>query len=225
MSESAFAQRWGFAPKSALLTRALTHRSAAPHPHSNERLEFLGDALLNLYVARLLMDALPDAAEGTLTLARASVVDRETQADAAQALGLPELLRIDTGGQKMGIAQQTRLLSGAYEALVGALYQESGERVALAFVEATLAESLQAAIQNPTTKHPKSLLQEALQGQGRRKPEYRARAMQSDTVMVEVLCESLVLGTGTGHALRAAEKVAALDALAHLTDLPPGSML
>lgn len=220
-----FAESWGFCRKSALLTQALTHRSAAPHPHSNERLEFLGDALLNFYVARLLMDALPEAAEGTLTLARASVVDRETQADAAQALGIPELLRIDSGGQKAGLAQQTRLLSGAYEAVVGALSLEAGEKVALRFVEATLAEPLQAVIQNPATKHPKSLLQEALQGQGRKKPEYHLSATLPEAVVVEVLCEGTVLGRGTGRALRAAEKAAAQDALAHLTEPQPGSML
>lgn len=227
MSLTELAERWGFDPGSPLLEQALTHRSAAPHPHSNERLEFLGDALLNVYVARLLMDALPDAAEGTLTLARASVVDRETQADAAQVLGVPELLRLDPGGQKMGLAQQTRLLSGAYEALVGALYQEAGEAAALAFVEATLAEPLQAVIQNPATKHPKSRLQEALQAQGRKKPEYRAldAGPQRESVTVEVLCEGTLLGTGTGRALRAAERAAALDALAHLTDTPPGRML
>ncbi|WP_395090618.1 ribonuclease III family protein [Armatimonas sp.] len=227
MTQQEFAERWGFAPGSVLLTQALTHRSAAPHPHSNERLEFFGDALLNLYVARLLMEALPDAAEGPLTLARASVVDRETQADAAHALGIPELLRIDAGGQKMGLSQQTRLLSGAYEALVGALYLEAGEPSALAFVEATLKEPLQAVIQNPATKHPKSRLQEALQAQGRKKPEYRTSATQLDaiTVSIEVLCEGLVLGQGTGRALRAAEKAAALSALAHLTDPQPGSIL
>ncbi len=230
---SELGKRWGFMEGSVYLEQALTHRSAAPHPYSNERLEFFGDALLNLYVARLLMDALPDAAEGVLTLARASVVDRETQADAAQALGIPELLRIDTGGKKMGIAQQTRLLSGAYEALVGALYLEAGEAHALAFVEATLEEPLQAVIQNPATKHPKSRLQEALQAQGRKKPEYRTSTTQPDaaTVSVEVLCEGLVLGQGTGRALRAAEKAAALSALAqlsalvHLTEPQPGSIL
>jgi ribonuclease III len=208
-----FAQRWGFAPESALLTQALTHRSAAPHPHSNERLEFLGDALLNLYVARILMDALPDAAEGTLTLARASVVDRETQADTAQSLGIPELLRLDAGGQKMGLAQQTRLLSGAYEALVGALYCEAGEEAAFAFVQSTLTEPLQAAFLNPSAKHPKSRLQEALQAQGRKKPEYRIVATEVETVTVEVLCDGERLGQGVGRTLRAAEKAAALHIL------------
>ena len=213
----AFAERWGFAPESVLLTQALTHRSAAPHPHSNERLEFLGDALLSAYVARILMDALPDAAEGTLTLARASVVDRETQADVAQSLGLPELLRLDPGGQKMGIAQQTRLLSGAYEAVVGALYLECGEDAAFAFVTATLAEPLQLVLQNPAAKHPKSRLQEALQAQGRKKPEYRQIVSETDSVTVEVLCDSEIMGQGTGRALRAAERAAAEQALLQLT--------
>lgn len=212
-----FAQRWGFAPESVLLKQALTHRSAAPHPHSNERLEFLGDALLSAYVARILMDALPDAAEGTLTLARASVVDRETQADVAQTLGLPELLQLDPGGQKMGIAQQTRLLSGAYEAVVGALYLEQGEEATFAFVQTTLAEPLQLVLQNPAAKHPKSRLQEALQAQARKKPEYRLTASETDTVTVEVLCESEILGQGTGRALRAAERAAAEQALLQLT--------
>ncbi|MCX6368745.1 MAG: ribonuclease III [Armatimonadetes bacterium] len=216
---TAFAQRWGFAPESVLLTQALTHRSAAPHPHSNERLEFLGDALLSAYVARILMDALPDAAEGTLTLARASVVDRETQADVAQSLGLPELLRLDPGGQKMGLAQQTRLLSGAYEAVVGALYLECGEYAAFAFVQTTLAEPLQLVLQNPAAKHPKSRLQEALQAQGRKKPEYRqlVSETETDSVSVEVLCEEQLLGMGTGRALRAAERAAAEEALLQLT--------
>ncbi len=212
-----FAQRWGFAPESVLLTQALTHRSAAPHPHSNERLEFLGDALLSAYVARILMDALPDAAEGTLTLARASVVDRETQADVAQTLGLPELLRLDPGGQKMGIAQQTRLLSGAYEAIVGALYLEQGEEATFSFVLATLAEPLQAVLQNPAAKHPKSRLQEALQAQGRKKPEYHQIVSEADSVTVEVLCEGEVLGYGTGRTLRSAEQAAAEDTLLQLT--------
>lgn len=214
-----FAQRWGFNPESALLTQALTHRSAAPHPHSNERLEFLGDALLSVYVARILMEALPDAAEGTLTLARASVVDRETQADVAHSLGLPELLRLDPGGQKMGLAQQTRLLSGAYEAVVGALYLERGDAAAFAFVQTTLAEPLQLVLQNPAAKHPKSRLQEALQAQGRKKPEYRPLTSEAESATVEVLCEGEALGKGSGRALRAAERAAAEDALLRLTAL------
>lgn len=219
MSLTELAERCGFAPESPLLLQALTHRSAAPHPHSNERLEFLGDALLGAYVARILMQALPDAAEGTLTLARASVVDRETQADVAQALGLAERLRVDVGGQRAGLSQQTRLLSGAYEALVGALYLEQGEETTFTFVQQTLAEALAAAIQNPATKHPKSRLQELLQGQGRKKPEYRAVATEPE-LTVEVLCDGLVLGVATGRTLRTAERAAALAALESLSPAP-----
>lgn len=226
MSLAEFAARWGFSLESPRLRQALTHRSAAPRRESNERLEFLGDALLGVYIARLLMEALPEADEGTLTLARSNIVDRETQADAAQALGLPELLQVDIGGRKAGLPFQTRPLSDAFEALIAALYLDSGEAIALAFVETTLADPIQAALADPTLKHPKTRLQEVLQGRGQRKPEYRVVPSESPEVIVEALGEhATVLGRGAGRAQRSAERAAAEDALKTLTDTQPGVKL
>jgi len=220
------AERWGFSPESPYLRQALTHRSAAPRRESNERLEFLGDALLGFFVARLLMEALPEADEGTLTLARSNIVDRETQADAAQALGLPELLHVDLGGRKAGLPYQTRPLSDAFEALIAALYLDAGEASAVAFVEATLAEAIQAALADPTLKHPKTRLQELVQGRSQRKPEYRVVANTSMEVTVEVLGESgTVLGRGFGRTHRSAERTAAEAALRTLTEPHTGAKL
>ena len=101
----------------------------------------------------------------------------------------------------------------------GALYLECGEDAAFAFVRATLAEPLQLVLQNPAAKHPKSRLQEALQAQSRKKPEYRQLASETESVSVEVLCDGETLGMGTGRALRAAERAAAEDALLRLTGL------
>lgn len=220
MTLSEFAQRWGLSPESPLLRQALTHRSAAARGASNERLEFLGDALLGLYIARLLMQALPEADEGVLTLARSNIVDRETQADIAQGLGLPELLLVDPGGQKAGLSHQTRPLSDAFEALVAAIYLERGEDAAFAFVQTALAEPIAAALRDPALKHPKTRLQEALQGKGRRKPVYRVCQNDGISVVVEVFGEQdTLLGSGSGRAQRAAERAAAQAALRGLTDL------
>ena len=219
MTLSAFAQQWGLSRESPLLRQALTHRSAAPRAASNERLEFLGDALLGLYIARVLMEALPDADEGILTLARSHIVDRETQADVAHALGLPELLRVDPGGQKAGLPHQTRPLSDAFEAIVAALYLECGEEASFTFVQTALAEPIAAALRDPAIKHPKTRIQEALQGKGQRKPEYRVAASSDTTVLVEILGEqNQILGRGSGRSQRAAERAAAEVALKGLTD-------
>ena len=166
MTLSAFAQQWGLSRESPLLRQALTHRSAAPRAASNERLEFLGDALLGLYIARVLMEALPDADEGILTLARSHIVDRETQADVAHALGLPELLRVDPGGQKAGLPHQTRPLSDAFEAIVAALYLECGEEASFTFVQKALAEPIAAALSDPAIKHPKTRIRKLSKEKG-----------------------------------------------------------
>ncbi|HVK06133.1 MAG TPA: ribonuclease III [Armatimonadaceae bacterium] len=223
----AFARRWGFAPDSPALRAALTHRSAAASPaESNERLEFLGDALLSAFVARFLLDALPpDTREGVLSRARTELVRRETLARAARALGVAGLLIVGSGERKANRHENDSLLADAYEALVAAVYRERGGDATDAFLRETLADALTAVAAAPPAPDPKTDLQMRLQASGRGLPAYRIIEAtgneQSPVFTAEVLtADGTSLGTGTGASKRAAQTDAARAALANLPPEP-----
>jgi len=213
----------GYGPRDEqLFLRAATHRSAARD--NNERLEFLGDAVLNLAVARYLHDRFPAADEGSLSRLRASVVSGTSLARVATALGLGA--ELGAGELKTGGFRRESILADALEALLGALYLEAGFEDARAAILRALAPTL-AALDEATAedvdgqKDAKTRLQEWLQGRGLALPRYEVLEVTGDShaQMFRVSCEvqSLALESeGSGSSRRRAEQCAAQDLLARL---------
>lgn len=195
-----------------LLEQALTHRSyGSPH---YERLEFLGDGVLDCVIREELYARFPALSEGELSRLRASLVRRETLAARARELGVGEHLRMGEGESASGGAQRPSILSDALEALYGAVFLDAGygaARDAIRFTFASLLGSLDA---SALAKDPKTRLQELLQGRGQALPEYRVVATQgaAHRQSFEVECTVAALGlrtVGRGEARRAAEQQAA----------------
>ena len=161
----------------ALLNTALTHRSAlnenlTTSPESNERLEFLGDAVLELVTTKFLYNALPDEQEGMLTAYRSALVKTTTLAEVAKALGLGEKLFMSKGEEASGGRQNTGLLANAVEAFLGALYLDQGFDVVEKFLVEHLFPKLDEIQAKKLYKDPKSQLQELVQSKGYVAPEY-----------------------------------------------------
>lgn len=210
------AATWGLAEESVMLKTALTHRSAAtPNSLSNERLEFLGDALLGAIVAEVLYTQLPETIdEGTLSRCRMQVIRRETLAAAGRILGLDSLLEVGEGERREGRQSNDSLLADAYEAVLGAIHCEAGLAKAQEFVQSTLGEAITAVITDPPTPDPKSALQELLQAQKRGLPIYEVVSETTEEVRVAVHDASgLPLGMGSGRSKRLATRDAARQAL------------
>ncbi|ROR32131.1 ribonuclease III [Inmirania thermothiophila] len=153
-----------------LLAEALTHRSAGGR--HNERLEFLGDAVLNLVVAEILHARFPELDEGALSRLRARIVQGRTLAAVAAELDLGPHLRLGAGELKSGGFRRPSILADAVEALIGAAYLESGLEGARGVVRRLLGERLDALAPQDAVKDPKTRLQERLQGAGRPLPCY-----------------------------------------------------
>jgi ribonuclease-3 len=200
----------------ALCHAALTHRSAgADH---NERLEFLGDALLNCSVARLLYEAHPDADEGSLSRFRAALVSGETLAEIAGGLQLGEYLRLGSGELQSGGFRRASILADALEAMFGAIFLDAGFDAAAAAVRRVFAARLSALPAAESLKDPKTRLQELLQARGIALPTYTLRAVsgephaQSFTVGCEIAALALS-ATAAGASRRRAEQLAAAQVL------------
>jgi ribonuclease III len=195
-----------------LLARALTHRSfSAEH---NERLEFLGDSVLNLSVAALLYERLKDLPEGDLSRVRANLVKQETLHQLAVGLGLPGLLRRGGGEARSGGHKRPSILADALEAVIGAVYLDAGYEVAEALVQRLFAGVEIKPEMSAAAKDPKTELQELLQGRRMKLPVYRVvgtlGAAHKQTFDVE--CEIAELGLaerGIGASRRAGEQAAA----------------
>jgi ribonuclease-3 len=195
-----------------LLVQALTHRSFSSE--HNERLEFLGDSVLNLAVADLLYERLADQAEGDLSRVRANLVKQETLHQLALGLGLSEAIRLGEGEARSGGSKRPSILADALEAVIGAVYLDEGfapaqTLVRRLFQEVEITPQMQAA-----AKDPKTELQEWLQGRRMKLPVYRVAgtlgAAHKQTFEVE--CEIPDLGQterGIGASRRAAEQAAA----------------
>jgi ribonuclease-3 len=209
----------------SLLRTALTHRSYLnEHPDregdDNERMEYLGDAVLDFVLADYLYRALPDAKEGVLTALRAEMVRRETLSRFAQQLNLGEALlmgrgEIDTGGRERAATQ-----CAAFEALVGAIYLDQGLDATLDFVLPFVEAALPRAQEEVEGKDPKSRLQELAQGTLGVTPRYRTvRAEGPDharTFTVEVSIGDMVCGEGQGPSKQLAAQQAAMEALTQM---------
>jgi len=205
----------------ALFEAAFTHRSA-PGRINNERLEFLGDAVLNLLAAELLYQRFPAASEGDLSRLRARLVSTTPLAEAAQSLGLGDELRLGSGELKTGGFRRESILADALEALIGAVYLDAGLEAARAVV-ARFCEPLIDTLPPPEDlKDPKTRLQELLQGRGLALPEYRVEQVSGEPHLqhFSVRCEvpELHIATaGEGSSRRRAEQDAAQRVLDSLT--------
>jgi len=196
----------------ALLLQATTHRSfSADH---NERLEFLGDSVLNLAVAHLLYAQLSQLPEGDLSRVRANLVKQDTLQDLALQIGLPEVIRLGEGELRSGGRKRPSILADALEALIGAVYLDGGYNAAQGLVErlfknVEIQPQMQAA-----AKDPKTELQEWLQGRKLALPQYTVMATTgaAHRQTFEVACEVRELRQsqrGLGPSRRAAEQAAA----------------
>ena len=202
-----------------LLTRALTHRSlGADH---NERLEFLGDAVLSLTVSGLLFERFAGSDEGDLTRVRAHLVREDSLHRVALALGLPDVLRLGEGEARGGGAQRASILADALEALIGATFLDGGFDAARALVKGLFGEVIETTDVASWTKDAKTELQEWLQARRLPVPIYRISATRgqahAQTFEVECVVPALSLTErGEGRSRRVAEQEAArrmLDSL------------
>lgn len=203
----------------ALLTRALTHRSASSD--HNERLEFLGDSVLNLAVSSLLYERLASQSEGDLSRVRANLVKQDTLHQLALRLQVSDVLRLGEGESKSGGQQRPSILADALEALIGAVYLDAGYTSA----EALVHRLFQGVEINPqmqaAAKDPKTALQEWLQGRKMKLPQYSVvatvGAAHRQTFDVECVITELGLAErGIGGSRRAGEQAAAAAMLATL---------
>ena len=202
-----------------LLTQALTHRSYGAV--NNERLEFLGDSVLNCSVARALYDAFPELPEGSLSRLRANLVRQETLADLAIALQLGDNLRLGEGELKSGGFRRPSILADALESLFGAIFLDAGfteaERVVRGLFDPLVAKIDPRA----SGKDAKTQLQEILQARRLPLPEYRlvdtrGEAHDQSFIVECVLAKPPLTTRGVGKSRRAAEQEAARQACAQL---------
>jgi ribonuclease III len=199
-----------------LLLQALTHRSfSAEH---NERLEFLGDAVLNLAVAAMLYEKLGDLPEGDLSRVRANLVKQDTLHQLALGLGLPQILRLGEGEARSGGNKRPSILADAVEAIIGAVHLDAGYVAAEALVRRLFADVQITPTMQAAAKDPKTELQEWLQGRKMKLPVYRVAGTlgAAHRQTFEVDCEIPDLGIserGIGASRRAGEQAAAAAAL------------
>jgi len=195
-----------------LLVQALTHRShGSAH---NERLEYLGDAVLSFVVAEILFRRFPDAREGELSRYRASLVSGEALAAIAASLGLGEQLRLGEGEMKSGGQRRATILADALEALVGAIYLDQGLDAARCAAARLFEGALDALPQAAALKDPKTRLQEWLQGRGHPLPAYTVLEVSGEPheQRFRVRCDVPDLGLAAvadGSSRRRAEQEAA----------------
>jgi ribonuclease-3 len=218
--------RMGLASAPSRLDEALTHPSWANEhreraPRDNQRLEFLGDGVLDLCVSELLLDAMPEADEGTLSRAYHAVVSTDALARWARDRGVETALRLGRGARKANESQSPKVLADAVEAIVAAVYLDGGLPAAR-----ELARDMIAAAQSHAAelheRDPKSALQERAQVGGAPAPVYRvvevAGAEHERSFVVEVELGGRVIAEGRGRTKKSAEREAASAALARLAD-------
>ncbi len=205
-----------------LLTTALTHRSAlneenSSSPVSNERLEFLGDAVLELAATKFLYQKFPQTQEGLLTAYRSALVKTETLAQVAINLGLGEKLYMSRGEEATGGRTNASLLADTMEAVIGALYLDQGFQKVEEFLGDTLFVEVDAILKNKLYKDAKSHLQEVVQAEGEEAPVYEVVSEKGPDhdkeFTVNVLVGGQVVGTGMGSSKQRAQREAAQAAL------------
>jgi len=231
MTAAAGPGRWlreaiGYEPHdAALFSAALTHRSAAGP--NNERLEFLGDAVLNLVVADLLYESFPHASEGDLSRLRARLVSREPLAEVAAQLRLGEVLQLGSGELKSGGFRRQSILADALEAVCGALFLDAGLGAAKPVIARLLGARIAALPDPATLKDAKTRLQEYLQARSLTLPHYQVERIEGEphAQTFRVSCEVASLGRrvhGGGSSRRRAEQQAAERMLTEIAPHAPG---
>lgn len=205
-----------------LLTTALTHRSAlneqiSTSKESNERLEFLGDAVLELATTRFLFDKHPDDQEGLLTAYRSALVKTETLAEVSIELGLGEELYMSRGEEATGGRTNVGILADSFEAFLGAMYLDQGYDAVVSFLEKKLFTKLDDIKKHKLYRDGKSLLQEVVQSKGLGAPQYKVIAEHGPDhdkeFTVAVLISDKEMGRGTGRSKQNAQQAAARQAL------------
>jgi ribonuclease-3 len=214
----------------ALLERALTHSSYANEQTpggvpfaDNERLEFLGDAVLDFIAGAWLYDKFPEYDEGRLTSMRAALVRVSTLADFARQLGLPDHLKLGKGEIDTGGRNRANILGDTFEALLGALYLDQGIEAVRDFLVPLLEQTTPAIMQANLDRDAKSRLQEWSQGTLGVTPRYKLTATEgpdhAKMFTVEVRLGDRVAGVGSGSSKQVAEQIAAREALERAGEL------
>jgi ribonuclease III len=211
-----------------LLAQALTHRShvnetGEPQTQHNERLEFLGDAVVNLSVGYQLMERLPQAREGELSKLRAMIVNESSLARTADELGLGACLRLGRGEEQTGGRKKSSILSDAFEALMGAVFVDAGFVAADAAIRRLLGPLVATAVDGDLERDHKTRLQELVQAQWRVAPRYEVVEERgpdhAKVFTVAVFVGDRQVARAEGHSKKAAEQTAARRALAALQRL------
>jgi ribonuclease III len=215
-----------------LLDLALTHRSFVheqklPLDQSNERLEFLGDAVLGICIAEMLVHSFPDEAEGALSKRRAALVNQKQLAKIAESMELGAALHIGKGEEKTGGRQKKSLLCDAFEAVIGAIYMDQGMEVTKKQVHRYFSTLIPESKKVETSEDYKTRLQEFFQGTFRKSPKYiilsESGPDHSKTFEVKIELDGKPLATGKGSSKRAAEQEAAKAAF-KLLKVPENSI-
>ena len=221
-------EKLGFTFKDrSLLLRALTHRSALgiKERADYERLEFLGDAVLDLSVAHMLSDLHPEAREGELSKMRAALVNTHALADVARRLGLGQFIRLGRGEMVSGGAQRPSILADVLEAVIGAMYRDSSYEKAFKLIERIFGS----AFKEVTPFDPKTELQEALHAAGCEPPHYLLELVEgpehAPTFVTVVMVDGEIAGRGRGSTKKAAQQNAAAQALARMSYNAPALKL
>ena len=206
-----------------ILAQALVHASYTPEHGvaSNQRLEFLGDAVLDVVVADVLFRTCPDLAEGDLSKARISLVNEGTLAEIAVSIGLGDHLLLGRGAESEGARQKPSVLSDALEAVIGAVYLSDGLAAAEALVVGLLGERIAAAAKSPGAENFKGMLNEWAQAAHGASVTFRCshEGPPHDPVFTAlVLLGDDVLASGTGHSKKSAEIDAARAAWGKVND-------
>lgn len=223
-----------------ILLRALTHASYAnEHPveggkpvQDNERMEFLGDAILDFITAAWLYQRFPDLDEGRLTALRAALVRAATLAQFAEEIGLPDHLRLGKGEMESGGRHRANILGDAFEALLGALYLDQGYQAAYDFLVPIIERAMPAILLENLDRDAKSQLQEWSQAHRSVTPRYRQVAAEgpdhAKVFTVQVWIGNEVVASGSGTSKQMAEQDAARNALLNYVmrlsdDSPPAA--
>jgi len=203
---------------------ALTHKSFVNEHKDegadNERLEFLGDAVVDLVVSHRLMERFPDADEGELSKLRALLVNEDSLARVARQLGLGDLLRMGRGEEMTGGRDKSSVLADALEAVLGAVYLSAGLSGSLSVVDRLFGELLEGVAQGKSGEDWKTRLQELVQTRSRQSPRYRVVSERgpdhSKTFEVEVTVGSELFARARGRSKKEAEQAAARETLTML---------
>lgn len=224
----AFEKKLGVAfRKKDLLRRALTHKSYANEQQlspleNNERLEYLGDAVLELVISDLLMKTYPEHSEGELSKLRAAVVNEHQLTEVARAIDLGKYLYLGRGEDRTGGREKPSLLSDALEAVLGAVYLDRGFRAIFKRVEKHFEKIVKRVGAEGFAKDYKTRLQEMAQARFRLTPQYKLMKAtgpdHSKTFEIHLFIREKLYGTGKGHSKKSAEQKAASKALEALLE-------